>query len=191
MVSLSKGEKVSLAKAAPGLTHLKVGLGWDVNQFDGGSDYDLDASAFLTSAGGKVASDDDFVFYNNLVHSSGSVKSLGDNRTGEGEGDDEIIEVDLAKVPSSIQEINFTVTIFDAETRKQNFGQVNNAYIRVFNPDTNEELIRYDLGEDFSIETAIVVGKLYKNNGEWKFNAVGQGFAGGLAALGKHFGVNV
>lgn len=190
-VSLKKGQKVDLTKGNPGLSKIVVGLGWDVNKYDGGADFDLDASAFLLNGAGKVASDSDFVFYGNLKHSSGSVTHLGDNLTGEGEGDDEQIKVDLASVPATVEKIDFTVTIYDADERKQNFGQVSNAFIRIVDETSNKELIRYDLGEDFSVETAVVVGELYRNNGEWKFNAIGSGFAGGLAALGKNFGVNV
>ena len=190
-VSLMKGQKVDLTKGNPGLSKLIVGLGWDVNQYDGGADFDLDAAAFLLDANGKVTSDADFVFYNNLKHASGSVEHTGDNLTGEGEGDDEVLKVDLSKVPANISKIDFTVTIYDAETRMQNFGQVSNAYIHVLDETNGVELIRFDLGEDFSVETAIVVGELYRHNGEWKFNAIGPGFAGGLYALGKNFGVNV
>lgn len=190
-VSLQKGQKVDLTKGNPGLSKIVVGLGWDTNKYDGGSDFDLDAAAFLLAGNGKVSSDGDFVFYNNLKHSSGSVEHLGDNLTGEGEGDDEQIKVDLASVPASIEKIDFTVTIHEAEARKQNFGQVSNAFIRIVDETSNKELIRYDLGEDFSVETAVVVGELYRNGGEWKFNAVGSGFSGGLAALGKNFGVNI
>ena len=190
-VSLQKGQKVDLTKGNPGLSKIVVGLGWDTNKYDGGSDFDLDAAAFLLAGNGKVSSDGDFVFYNNLKHSSGSVEHLGDNLTGEGECDDEPIKVDLASVPASIEKIDFTVTIHEAEARKQNFGQVSNAFIRIVDETSNKELIRYDLGEDFSVETAVVVGELYRNGGEWKFNAVGSGFSGGLAALGKNFGVNI
>ncbi|MDE7105447.1 MAG: TerD family protein, partial [Ruminococcus sp.] len=166
-------------------------LGWDVNKYDGGSDFDLDAAAFLAGDNGKVANDANFVFYGNKEHASGSVIHTGDNLTGEGDGDDEQLKVDLSKVPAEITKIDFTVTIYDADTRHQNFGQVSNAYIRVMNEVTGEELIRYDLGEDYSIETAVIVGELYRNNGEWKFNAIGSGFQGGLAALCNNFGVNV
>ena len=190
-VSLAKGQKVDLTKTNPGLKEVLIGLGWDTNKYDGGHDFDLDAAAFLLGANGKVTSDADFVFYNNLKHSSGSVEHLGDNLTGAGEGDDEEIKIDLSKVPEAIQKIDFTVTIHEADSRKQNFGQVENAFIRVVNAATNEELIRYDLGEDFSIETAVVVGELYRHGGEWKFNAIGSGFSGGLKALGQNFGVNV
>ena len=190
-VSLSKGQKVDLTKGNPGLTKILVGLGWDTNKYDGGSDFDLDAAAFLLGADGKVTSDEDFVFYNNLKHKSNSVEHLGDNLTGAGEGDDEEIKVDLSKVPANIEKIDFTVTIHEADARKQNFGQVSNAFIRIVDEANNKELIRYDLGEDFSIGTAIIVGELYRHNGEWKFNAIGSGFSGGLAALGKNFGVNV
>ena len=190
-VSLKKGQKVDLTKGNPGLSKLLIGLGWDTNKYDGGHDFDLDAAAFLLGADGKVTSDADFVFYNNLKHASGSVEHLGDNLTGAGEGDDEQIKIDLAAVPASIEKIDFTVTIHEGESRNQNFGQVSNAFIRVVDEANNTELIRYDLGEDFSIETAVVVGELYRNNGEWKFNAIGSGFQGGLSALGRNFGVDV
>ena len=190
-VNLSKGQKVDLTKTNPGLSKIIVGLGWDVNKYDGGSEFDLDAAAFLCSDMGKVTSDADFVFYNNKEHSSGSVIHSGDNLTGEGDGDDEQLQVDLSKVPDMISKIDFTVTINDADIRNQNFGQVSNAYIRIINEATGEELIRYDLGEDYSIETAVIVGELYRNAGEWKFNAIGSGFQGGLAALCTNFGVNV
>lgn len=190
-VSLTKGQKVDLTKGNPGLSKLVVGLGWDINKYDGGSSFDLDAAAFLLAGNGKVAADEDFVFYGNLKHSSGGVEHMGDNLTGEGDGDDEQIKVDLALVPASVEKIDFTVTIYDADVRKQNFGQVSNAYIRIVDEVNNTELIRYDLGEDFSIETAVVVGELYRNNGEWKFNAIGSGFEGGLKALCQNYGVNV
>ncbi len=190
-VNLSKGQKVDLTKTNPGLSKLLVGLGWDTNKYDGGADFDLDASAFLTDENGKVLSDSDFIFYSNLQHSSGAVTHTGDNLTGEGEGDDEVIKVDLSLVPANISKIAFTVTIYDADSRNQNFGQVSNAYIRIVDENTGTEVIRYDLGEDFSVETAIVVGEIYRNSGEWKFNAIGSGFSGGLAALCRNFGVNV
>lgn len=190
-VNLSKGQKVDLTKGNPGLSKIIVGLGWDTNKYDGGADFDLDASAFLCNDSGRVPSDSDFIFYSNLTHSSGAVEHTGDNLTGEGEGDDEVINVDLSLVPANISKIAFTVTIYDAEQRRQNFGQVSNAYIHILDANTGAELIRYDLGEDFSIETAVVVGELYRNNGEWKFNAIGSGFQGGLYALCKNFGVNV
>lgn len=190
-INLQKGQKVDLTKGNPGLSKLIVGLGWDTNKYDGGADFDLDAAAFLLGDNGKVPSDSDFIFYSNLQHSSGAVVHTGDNLTGEGDGDDEVIKVDLSKVPASISKIDFTVTIYDAESRRQNFGQVSNAYIRVVDETTGTELIRYDLGEDFSVETAVVVGEMYRNNGEWKFNAIGSGFSGGLAALCRNFGVNV
>ena len=190
-VSLQKGQKVSLTKDNPGLKKVVVGLGWDVNAFDTGGDFDLDAVAFLLGDSGKVADSDDFVFYRNLTHSSGSVVHQGDNLTGIGDGDDEQIKVDLSKVPDSVTKIAFTVTIYEAEQRRQNFGQVNNAFIRIYNEETGEEMLRYDLGEDFSIETAAVFGELYKNGSEWKFNAIGNGFQGGLAALCANYGVEV
>lgn len=190
-VSLQKGQKVSLTKGNPGLSKVVVGLGWDVNQFDTGGDFDLDAAAFLLTDSGKVSSQEDFVFFGNLEHPSGSVKHLGDNLTGAGEGDDEQIKIELSMVPANITKIAFTVTIYEAESRRQNFGQVNNAFIRIYNETNGEELLRYDLGEDFSIETASVFGELYKNGNEWKFNAIGSGYQGGLAALCANFGVEV
>ena len=190
-VCLTKGQKVSLTKGNPGLTNVVVGLGWDVNQFDTGGSFDLDAAAFLVTDSGKISRTEDFVFYGNLSHPSGAVQHTGDNLTGEGDGDDEQIKVNLAAVPENISKIAFTVTIYEAEQRRQNFGQVNNAFIRIYNEANGEELLRYDLGEDFSIETAAVFGELYKNNGEWKFNAIGCGYQGGLAALCANFGVDV
>ncbi len=190
-VNLQKGQKVSLTKGNPGLSKVVVGLGWDVNQFDTGGAFDLDAAAFLLGENGKAAASSDFVFYGNLTHPSGSVQHMGDNLTGAGDGDDEQIKVDLSKVPANVSKIAFTVTIYEAEQRRQNFGQVNNAFIRVYNEETGEELVRYDLGEDFSIETAAVFGELYKNNSEWKFNAIGCGYQGGLAALCANYGVEV
>ena len=166
-ISLKKGQKVDLTKTNPGLKNILIGLGWDTNKYDGGKDFDLDASVFLLGASGKVASDDDFVFYGNLKHKSGSVEHMGDNLTGAGEGDDEEIKIDLSQVPADVEKIDFTVTIYEAEERKQNFGQVENAFIRVMDATNNKELIRYDLGEDFSIETAVVIGELYRNKGEW------------------------
>ena len=190
-INLSKGQKVSLTKSNPGLKNIMVGLGWDVNAFDTGADFDLDAAAFMLGSNGKCPTDQEFVFYGNLEHPTGSVTHMGDNRTGEGEGDDEEMQITLPDIPGSIERIAFTVTIYEAEARRQNFGQVSNAYIRIVDQDTNQELIRYDLGEDFSIETAVVVGELYKHNGEWKFNAIGSGFQGGLAALCGHYGIEV
>ena len=190
-ITLAKGQKVDLTKSNPGLKNIVVGLGWDVNKYDGGFSFDLDTAAFLTGANGKVTSDTDFVFYNNLRHPSGSVIHLGDNLTGAGDGDDEQIKVVLDQVPANIEKISFTATIHEAVQRSQNFGQVSNAYIRVIDESNGTELIRYDLGEDFSIETAIVVGELYRHNGEWKFNAIGSGYQGGLAALCNNFGINV
>ena len=189
-VCLTKGQKVDLTKGNPGLSKLLIGLGWDINKYDGGGDFDLDASAFLCGENGKVTGEGDFIFYGNLKHASGCVEHTGDNRTGDAEGDDEAIYVDLSLVPANITTISFTATIYDAENRHQNFGQVSNAYIRVVDQANGTELIRYDLGEDFSIETAIVVGSLYRNGAEWKFNAVGSGFQGGLAALCNNFGIN-
>ena len=189
-INLSKGQKVSLTKGNPGLKNIMVGLGWDVNAFDSGADFDLDTAAFMVDDGGRCPSEKEFIFYGNLEHSSGSVKHMGDNLTGGGDGDDEQIMIDLSLIPQNISKIAFTVTIYDADNRRQNFGQVSNSFIRVVDQATGEEIIRYDLGEDFSIETAIVVGELYRNNGEWKFNAIGSGFQGGLAALCGHYGID-
>ncbi len=191
MISLFKGQKVDLTKGNPGLSKILVGLGWDTKKYDGGYDFDLDAAAFLLGKDGHVQSDYDFVFYNNLKHSSGAVQHMGDNLTGAGEGDDEQIKIDLSKLPANIDKVAFTVTIHEADTRKQNFGQVSNAFIRIVDENSGKELIHYDLGEDFSVETAVVVGELYRNAGEWKFNAIGSGFKGGLRALCLNFGVNV
>ncbi|MCR5835189.1 MAG: TerD family protein [Lachnospiraceae bacterium] len=190
-INLTKGQKVDLTKGNPSLKNILIGLGWDVNAFDSGADFDLDAAAFMLGASGKCPTEKEFVFYGNLEHASGSVKHMGDNLTGEGEGDDEQIQVKLADIPANVEKVAFTVTIYDAEKRNQNFGQVSNAYIRIVDEDTNTELIRYDLGEDFSIETAVVVGEIYRHNGEWKFNAIGSGFQGGLAALCGHYGIDV
>ena len=190
-INLTKGQKVDLTKKNPGLKKIMVGLGWDVNQYDTGYDFDLDAAAFMLDANGKCPTEKEFVFYGNLTHVSESVKHMGDNLTGAGEGDDEQIEVDIPSIPANIERIAFTVTIYDADVRHQNFGQVSNAFIRIVDESTGAELIRYDLAEDFSIETAIVVGELYKHNGEWKFNAIGSGFQGGLAALCGNYGISV
>lgn len=190
-INLSKGQKVDLTKKNPGLKNIMVGLGWDVNAFDSGADFDLDAAAFMLGSNGKCPTEKEFIFYGNLEHASGAVKHMGDNLTGEGEGDDEQIEVTLPDIPSNVERIAFTVTIYDSDVRRQNFGQVSNSFIRIVDMATDTELIRYDLGEDFSIETAVVVGELYRHNGEWKFNAIGSGFQGGLAALCGHYGIEV
>lgn len=188
-VCLSKGQKVNLTKDNPGLQKVIVGLGWDLNRYDTGGDFDLDAAVFMLTDSGKVSRQEDFVFYGNPKDPSGAVQHMGDNRTGEGEGEDEQILIDLSKVPDNITKIAITVTIYDAEGRRQNFGQVNNSFIRLYNEQNNQELLRYDLEEDFSIETAAVFGELYKHNGEWKFNAIGSGYQGGLAALCAGYGV--
>ena len=189
-VSLSKGGNVSLSKEAPGLKAVRVGLGWDTRVTDG-SAFDLDASVFLLAEGGKVRSDADFVFYNNKNGGNGSVVHQGDNTTGEGSGDDEVVAVSLEQLPADIQKLSFAVTIHEADGRKQNFGMVSNAYIRVVNADGGTEIARYDLSEDASTETAMVFGELYRHTGEWKFKAIGQGFAGGLGPLAQSFGVNI
>ncbi|MCI8477972.1 MAG: TerD family protein [Oscillospiraceae bacterium] len=190
-INLSKGQKVDLTKGNAGLDAILAGLGWDVNKYDGGHDFDLDVSVFMTNDQGKVETDTNFVFYNNPQDAAGSVIYAGDNRTGEGEGDDESVTITLSKVPANVSKISFTVTIHEAESRGQNFGQVSNAYIRIVDTVKNEELLRYDLGEDYSIETAIVVAELYRHGGEWKFAAIGSGFQGGLAALCNNFGLSV
>ena len=189
-ISLKKGQKIDLTKTNPGLSKILVGLGWDTNKYDGGADFDLDASVFMVDASGKAPTENEFIFYNNPKHTSGSVEYMGDNRTGEGSGDDEQINIDLSLVPANIDKIAFTVTIYDYENRKQNFGQVSNAFIRIVDINKNEELIRYDLSEDFSIETALVIAELYRNNGEWKVQAIGSGFSGGLSALCNNYGLN-
>lgn len=181
---------MDLTKTNPGLTKVHIGLGWDINKYDGGSAFDLDAAAFLLNSNGKVKDQGDFIFYCNLSHVSGAVVHAGDNLTGVGDGDDEQIIIDLSKVPADVQKIDFTVTIYQAEERRQNFGQVSNAYIRVMDG-LSKELIRYDLGEDFSIETALIVGELYRNGSEWKFSAIGSGFQGGLEALCANYGIDV
>ena len=184
-ISLKKGQRISLEKVAPSLVAGFIGLGWDINATDTGTDFDLDASVFLLGANEKLVSDQHFIFYNNLVSpdSENSVKLLGDNRTGEGDGDDEGVIVDLRKVPADVEKIVVTVTIYEAAKRKQNFGQVTNAYVRLVDVQTKDEVLRYDLSEDFSIETAVVMTELYRNGDEWKLNAVGNGFEGGLQAL--------
>lgn len=190
-VNLSKGQKVSLTKGNPGLSKVIVGLGWDVNQYDTGSDFDLDTTAFLLTEAGKVSCQEDFIFFGNLAHPSRSIIHQGDNLTGEGEGDDEQIKINLSLIPENITRIVFAVTIYDAENRRQNFGQVNHAFIRICNEANGQELMRYDLGEDFSIETAAIFGELYKYESEWKFNAIGSGYQGGLAAICTNYGVEV
>ncbi|WP_395293697.1 TerD family protein [Kitasatospora hibisci] len=189
-VSLGKGGNVSLTKEAPGLTAVIVGLGWDVRTTTG-ADYDLDASALLCTAFGKVMSDQHFVFFNNLRSPEGSVEHSGDNLTGGGDGDDEQIKVDLAAVPAEVAKVVFPVSIYDADARLQNFGQVRNAFIRVVNQANGQEIARYDLTEDASTETAMVFGELYRNGAEWKFRAIGQGYASGLRGIATDYGVNV
>lgn len=189
-VSLSKGGNVSLSKEAPGINAMRVGLGWDVRVTDG-SAFDLDASIFILDAGGKVRSDADFVFYNNKLGANGAVEHMGDNLTGEGDGDDEVVKVTLGSLPADVQKLSFCVTIHDADARRQNFGMVSNAFIRVVNEGDGKEVARYDLSEDASTETAMIFGELYKHNDEWKFKAIGQGFAGGLGPLARSFGVSV
>ena len=189
-ISLSKGGNVNLSKEAPGLNKILVGLGWDERATDGAA-FDLDASAFLVKMDGKVRSDSDFCFYNNKSVADGAVQHTGDNLTGAGEGDDEVIKVELSKIPADLDKVVFAVTIHDAEARKQNFGQVSRAYIRIVNEAGGQEIARYDLSEDASIETAMIFGEIYRVGADWKFKAVGQGYAGGLGPLASSFGVNV
>lgn len=181
-VNLCKGQKLDLTKTNPKLKNIIVGLGWQVD-----SEIDLDTSAFLLNADNKVESAADFIFYNNLKHTSGAVEHLGDNIIGSDNGDAEQIKINLAKIPVNINKISFAVTVYESEERKQNFRKVKNAYIRIIDTSNNKELLRYNLNEEFSIETAVIIGELYRNNGEWKFNAIGAGFSGGLAALGRNF----
>jgi tellurium resistance protein TerD len=189
-ISLNKGGNVSLSKSEPGLTKILIGLGWDARATDG-SDFDLDASAFMLGSGNKIRRDDDFIFYNNLKSPCGSVEHTGDNRTGSGDGDDEALKMSLNLVPADVQTVAITVTIHDAEGRKQNFGQVKNAFIRIVNDETEKEIARYDLSEDYSTETAMIFGEIYRHNDDWKFRAVGQGYAGGLAAMCSQYGIDV
>lgn len=189
-ISLSKGGNISLSKEAPGLSKILVGLGWDARATDG-ADFDLDASAFLLAAGDRVRSDADFVFYGQLKATDGSVEHTGDNRTGAGDGDDEVIKVDLSRVAPDVQKIAVSVTIHEADQRRQNFGMVQNAFIRVVDENSGREVTRYDLTEDYSVETALIFGELYRHNADWKFRAVGQGYQGGLGPLARNYGVNV
>jgi tellurium resistance protein TerD len=189
-VSLSKGGNVSLTKEAPGLTAITVGLGWDARVTDGAA-FDLDASVFICGEDGKVRSDADFVYYNNKIALGGAVEHMGDNRTGDGAGDDESVKIDLSKVPDDVKKMVFAVTIHEADARGQNFGQVSNAYMRVMNDAGGAELAKYDLSEDASTETAMIFGEIYRHNGEWKMKAIGAGFAGGLGPLATAHGVNV
>ncbi len=189
-VSLSKGGNVSLSKEAPGLKDIVIGLGWDTRSSDG-QDFDLDASMFMLKEDDKVRSDSDFIFYNNKKSADGSVEHLGDNTTGEGEGDDEQVKVNLDGVPQDVSKLSVGVTIHEADTRNQNFGMVSNAFIRVVNGADNSEIARYDLSEDASTETSMLFGEVYRRGGEWKFKAVGQGFAGGLGPMARNYGVNV
>lgn len=189
-VSLQKGGNVSLTKEAPGLTALTVGLGWDIRQTDG-TDFDLDASIFMLGEDSKILSDDSFIFYNNKKSACGNVEHLGDNRSGAGDGDDEEVKVNLAGLAENVKKLVFCVTIHDAEARRQNFGQVSNAYIRLVNAADGKEIARYDLSEDASVETAMLFGEIYRHNTEWKFKAVGQGFAGGLGPMASSMGVNL
>lgn len=189
-VRLVKGQNISLSKTTPNLKRILIGLGWEARDTEGG-DFDLDVSVFMTAETGKVRRDEDFIFYHQLESLCGSVKHTGDNRTGIGDGDDESVTVELDKVPAYIHHLMITVTIYNADERGQNFGQINNAYIRIVDLDTDLEVARFDLSEDYSTETGMVFGEVYRYNGEWKFKAVGQGYAGGLEALCQRFGVNV
>jgi len=189
-VSLSKGSNVSLTKVAPGLSAITIGLGWDERSTTGAA-FDLDASAFMVNESGKVRTDADFIFYNNLTSVCESVVHTGDNLTGEGDGDDESINVQLDRIPTDVQRVVFSTTIHESEARGQNFGQVRNAFIRVINQTNGEEIARYDLSEDYSNETAMLMGELYRHNNEWKFKAIGQGYEGGLGQMATDHGVNI
>lgn len=189
-ISLKKGGNVSLEKEDPGIESVLVGLGWDARATDG-QDFDLDASCFMLGADGKVRSDQDFIFYNNLKSGDGAVIHTGDNRTGQGDGDDEALKVELFQVPADVTKLAFTATIHEADKRKQNFGMVQNAYIRIVNQKSGKEVARFDLSEDASTNTAMIFGEIYRHNGEWKFRAIGQGYDGGLGPLARSFGVNV
>jgi tellurium resistance protein TerD len=189
-VSLAKGGNISLSKEEPNLQRILIGLGWDTRTTDG-LDFDLDASAFLLGPGDRVRGDDDFIFYNNLRSTDGAVEHTGDNRTGEGDGDDEAVTVDLSRLSAAVQKVAVAVTIHEGEGRRQSFGMVANAFIRVVNDVTGREIARYDLSEDASTETAMIFGEVYRHGAEWKFRAVGQGYKGGLAPLARRYGVNV
>jgi tellurium resistance protein TerD len=186
-INLSKGQKISLEKESPGLKKIVVGLGWDVKKSDTGVDFDLDASVILAGENGKMVSDKHFIFYNNLKSPDGSVEHTGDNKTGAGEGDDEQVKVDLSKVSPEVKKVVFVVTIHDADARKQNFGQVSNSFVRLVNEETGQEVVRYDLGEDYSTETAMLMAEIYNHNGEWKMTALGNGYAGGLSAVVQQY----
>lgn len=190
MISLAKGQKIDLTKTNPGLTKILVGLGWDTNKYDGGHEFDLDVVAFLLNKDGKAVGDGAFIFYNNKQDPSGAILLSGDNRTGEGDGDDESLTITLPVVPEAVDRIAVCINIHDAQERSQNFGQVSNAYVRIVNDETGQELMRYDLGEDYSIETGIVAAELYRHGVEWKFSAVGSGFQGGLSALAGNYGLS-
>ena len=189
-ITLVKGGNVSLSKEAPGLKKIHAGLGWDVRATDG-AEFDLDASVFLLGANGKVRGDFDFIFYNQVRSREGSVQHMGDNRTGVGEGDDEVINVDLEKMPSDVAKVAICVTIHEAEARRQNFGMVNNAFVRIVNLADSKEIVRFDLSEEASVETALIFAEIYKHGAEWKFKAVGQGYRGGLGPLARNFGVSI
>lgn len=190
-INLVKGQKIDLTKGNSGLSKVVFGLGWDTNRYDGNVDFDLDVSAFFTDSNGKVTGEYDFVFYGQPQHPSGALIYSGDNQTGQGNGDDETMIVELNKIPSNIEKISFSATIYDAENRLQNFGMVDNSYIRAYDANTNEELFKYELNEDFSLETGIIAGELYRRNSEWKFNAVGSGYQGGLETIARNFGLNI
>ena len=190
-ISLVKGQKIDLTKGNAGLNKVVFGLGWDTNRYDGNEAFDLDVSAFFTDENGKVTGEQDFIFYGQPSHQSGALIYSGDNQTGEGSGDDETMKVELSKIPGNIQKISFAATIYDAESRLQNFGMISNSYIRAINESSGEELFKYELDEDFSLETGIVAGELYRKNGEWKFSAIGSGYSGGLAAIARNFGLNI
>lgn len=189
-VSLNKGQRVSLTKGNPSLDKVLIGLGWDINHYDGEAHFDLDASIFMLKHNGKVGNDNDFIFYGNLEHPSQSVIHTGDNRTGDGDGDDEVIKVELSKIPTGYERLVVVITIYDADRRFQNFGMISNAYIRLVDENNNEEILRYDLSEDFSTQTALVVGEIYRHLGQWQFKAIGSGYNGGLVRLCATYGID-
>jgi tellurium resistance protein TerD len=188
-INLSKGERISLEKVAPGLVQIFIGLGWDINVTDTGGDFDIDASIFLLDSNDKLISDQHFIFYNNpkSPDPEQSIQQRGDNRTGAGEGDDEVVDVNLKTVPPEVVKMALTVTIHEADKRHQNFGQVSNAFVRIVNCENEQEIVRYDLTEDFSVETALIMAELYRKDGEWRMNAVGAGYEGGLQALVERY----
>lgn len=189
-ITLQKGGNLNLTKTVPNLKLVQIGLGWDARATSGEA-FDLDASAFLLNTAGKCRGEHDFIFYGQLKSTEGAVEHTGDNRTGVGDGDDEKLLIDLSRIPADVDKVVFTVSIYEAEKRRQNFGSVRNAFIRVVNREDNSEVVRFDLTEEASNNTAMIFAELYRYNSEWKFRAVGQGFEGGLAAMARSYGLTV